>query len=49
MTLTNTTTQLIVRDNIPFGSALMRFIHLRISDPYDVLSFFLRLMEPDVH
>ena len=33
VTLTNTATQLSVRDNIPFGSALTRFIHLRISDP----------------
>jgi hypothetical protein len=33
VTLTNTATQLIVRDNIPFGSAIMRFIHLRVSDP----------------
>jgi hypothetical protein len=33
VTLTNTATQLIVRDNIPFGSATMRFIHLRVSDP----------------
>jgi hypothetical protein len=33
VTLTNIPTQLIVRDNIPIGSALMRFIHLRISDP----------------
>ena len=33
VTLTNTATQLIVRDNIPFGSAPMRFIHLRVSDP----------------
>jgi hypothetical protein len=33
VTLTNTATQLTVRDNVPFDSALMRFIHLRISDP----------------
>jgi hypothetical protein len=33
VTLTNVPTQIIVRDNIPFGSAIMRFIHLRISDP----------------
>ncbi len=33
VTLTNIATQLIVRDNVPFGSAPMRFIHLRISDP----------------
>jgi hypothetical protein len=33
VTLTNTTTQLSVRDNIPFDSAIMRFIHLRVSDP----------------
>ena len=33
VTLTNTTTQLTVRDNVPFGSAPTRFIHLRISDP----------------
>jgi hypothetical protein len=31
--LSNTATQLIVRDNTPFNSAPMRFIHLRISDP----------------
>ncbi len=41
VTITNIPSQLIVRDNTPVGSALMRFIHLRISDPYDVLSFFL--------
>jgi hypothetical protein len=33
VTLTDTATQLTVRDNTPFGSAPMRFIHLRISDP----------------
>jgi hypothetical protein len=33
VTLTNTATQVIVRDNTPFGNALMRFIHLRVSDP----------------
>ncbi len=33
VTLTNIPTQIIVRDNIPAGGALMRFIHLRISDP----------------
>ena len=33
VTLTNIPTQIIVRDNIPFGGALMRFIHLRVSDP----------------
>jgi hypothetical protein len=33
VTLTNIPTQIIVRDNIPVGGALMRFIHLRISDP----------------
>lgn len=33
VTLTDTATQLTVRDNVPFGSAPMRFIHLRISDP----------------
>jgi hypothetical protein len=33
VTLTNVPTQIIVRDNVPFGSAIMRFIHLRISDP----------------
>jgi hypothetical protein len=33
VTLSNSATQLTVRDNVPFGSAPMRFIHLRISDP----------------
>ena len=33
VTLTNIPTQIIVRDNIPVSGALMRFIHLRISDP----------------
>jgi hypothetical protein len=33
VTLTNIPTQIIVRDNVPVGSELMRFIHLRVSDP----------------
>jgi hypothetical protein len=33
VTITNIPTQLLVRDNTPVGSAIARFIRLRVSDP----------------